>query len=220
MKDVDHPCGAAADVEKKKEILNLTGDEDGDIGMGHSTGVLASLGGEIFSGGKKSWESTSVKQEPNCTNNKNDIITLPAGTTYLPAGTINVLPEGILTITKLIIPNKVYVSQPPGFVDPKFPKKVYMVVKALYGLHQAPRAWYATLSTFLLKSRYRRGTIDKTLFIKKDKNDIMLVHVYVDDIIFCSTKKSWCDEFEALIKSRFQMSSMRELTFFLGLLVT
>ncbi|GJZ26293.1 putative ribonuclease H-like domain-containing protein [Tanacetum coccineum] len=81
------------------------------------------------------------------------------------------------------IDKEVYVSQPPGFVDPKFPKKVYKVVKDLYGLHQAPRAWYATLSTFLLKSGYRRGTIDKTLFIKKDKNDIMLVQVYVDDII-------------------------------------
>ncbi|GJV78613.1 ribonuclease H-like domain-containing protein [Tanacetum coccineum] len=69
-------------------------------------------------------------------------------------------------------------------------------------------SWYATLSTFLLKSGYRRGTIDKTLFIKKDKNDIMLVKVYVDDIIFGSTKRSWCDEFEALMKSRFQMSSM------------
>ncbi|GJU37257.1 putative ribonuclease H-like domain-containing protein [Tanacetum coccineum] len=118
-----------------------------------------------------------------------------------------------------IIDEEVYVSQPLGFVDPKFPKKVYKVVKALYGLHQAPRAWYATLSTFLLKSGYRRGTIDKTLFIKKDKNDIMLVQVYVDDIIFGSTKKSWCDEFEALMKSRFQMSSMGELTFFLGLQV-
>ncbi|GJU09558.1 retrovirus-related pol polyprotein from transposon TNT 1-94 [Tanacetum coccineum] len=95
---------------------------------------------------------------------------------------------------------EVYVSQPLGFVDPKFLKKVYKVVKALYGLHQAPRAWYATLSTFLLKSGYRRGTIDKTLFIKKDKNDIMLVQVYVDDIIFGSTKRSWCDEFEALMK--------------------
>ncbi|GJX96279.1 putative ribonuclease H-like domain-containing protein [Tanacetum coccineum] len=118
-----------------------------------------------------------------------------------------------------IIDEEVYVSQPPGFIDPKFPKKVYKVVKALYGLHQAPRAWYATLSTFLLKSGYRRGTIDKTLFIKKDKNDIMLVQVYVDDIIFGSTKRSWCDEFEALMKSRFQMSSMGELTFFLGLQV-
>ncbi|GJV41633.1 putative ribonuclease H-like domain-containing protein, partial [Tanacetum coccineum] len=90
-----------------------------------------------------------------------------------------------------IIDEEVYVSQPPGFVDPKFPKKVYKVVKDLYGLHQAPKAWYATLSTFLLKSGYRRGNIDKTLFIKKDKNYIMLV----------------------------QMRSMGELTFFLRLQV-
>ncbi|GJR27051.1 putative ribonuclease H-like domain-containing protein [Tanacetum coccineum] len=117
------------------------------------------------------------------------------------------------------IDEEVYVSQPPGFIDPKYPKKVYKVVKALYGLHQAPRAWYATLSTFLLKNGYRRGTIDNTLFIKKDKNHIMLVQVYVDDIIFCSTKRSWCDEFEALIKRRFQISSMGELTLFLGLQV-
>ncbi|GKA92278.1 putative ribonuclease H-like domain-containing protein [Tanacetum coccineum] len=117
------------------------------------------------------------------------------------------------------IDEEVYVSQPPGFLDPKYPEKVYKVVKALYGLHQAPRAWYATLSTFLLKNGYRRGTIDKTLFLKKDKHDIILVQVYVDDIIFGSTKKSWCDEFEALMKSRFQMSSMGELTFFLGLQV-
>ncbi|GKA87184.1 putative ribonuclease H-like domain-containing protein [Tanacetum coccineum] len=117
------------------------------------------------------------------------------------------------------IDEEVYVSQPPGFLDPKYPEKVYKVVKALYGLHQAPRAWYATLSTFLLKNGYRRGTIDKTLFLRKDKHDIILVQVYVDDIIFGSTKKSWCDEFEALMKSRFQMSSMGELTFFLGLQV-
>ncbi|GJT67930.1 putative ribonuclease H-like domain-containing protein [Tanacetum coccineum] len=117
------------------------------------------------------------------------------------------------------IDEEVYVSQPPGFFDPGHPKKVYKVVKALYGLHQAPRAWYATLSTFLEKHGYRRGTIDKTLFIKKDKKDIMLVQVYVDDIIFGSTRKSWCDEFEALMKGRFQMSSMGELIFFLGLQV-
>ncbi|GKA77762.1 ribonuclease H-like domain-containing protein, partial [Tanacetum coccineum] len=85
------------------------------------------------------------------------------------------------------IDEEVYVSQPPGFLDPKYPEKVYKVVKALYGLHQAPRAWYATLSTFLLKNGYRRGTIDKTLFLKKEKCDIILVQVYVDDIIFGST---------------------------------
>nr|GEX11169.1 hypothetical protein [Tanacetum cinerariifolium] len=111
------------------------------------------------------------------------------------------------------IDEEVYVTQPPGFIDPKYPKKVYKVVKALYGLHQAPRAWYATLSTFLLKNGYRRGTIDKTLFIKKDKKDIMLVQVYVDDIIFGSTKKSWCDEFKALMKSRFQMKILTKFDF-------
>nr|GFC85381.1 copia protein [Tanacetum cinerariifolium] len=114
---------------------------------------------------------------------------------------------------------EVYVYQPPGFTDPKFLKKVYKVVKALYGLHQALRAWYATLSTLLVQSGYRRGLIDKTLFIKKNKKDIMLVQVYVDDIIFGSTKKSWCVEFEALMKSRFHMSSMDKLTFCLGLQV-
>nr|GEZ25885.1 retrovirus-related Pol polyprotein from transposon TNT 1-94 [Tanacetum cinerariifolium] len=115
------------------------------------------------------------------------------------------------------IDEEVYVTQPLGFVDPKFPNKVYKVVKALYESHQAPRAWYATLSTFLKQSGYKIGAINKTLFIKQDKKDITLVQVYVDDIIFGSTKKSWCDEFKELMKNRFQMSFMGELTFFLGL---
>ena len=114
------------------------------------------------------------------------------------------------------IEEEVYVSQPPGFIDPHHPSKVYKVQIALYGLHQAPRAWYDTLSTFLVRNGYRRGTIDKTLFIKKDKNDIMLVQVYVDDIIFGSTKPEMCKEFEKLMKDEFQMSSMGELTFFFG----
>nr|GEY09985.1 retrovirus-related Pol polyprotein from transposon TNT 1-94 [Tanacetum cinerariifolium] len=91
---------------------------------------------------------------------------------------------------------EVYVTQPKGFEDPYNPKHVYRVVKALYGLHQAPRAWYARLSTFLLKHNYRRGTIDKTLFLKKDSRHVILVQVYVDDIIFGFSNKSWCDEFE------------------------
>ncbi|GJW60671.1 putative ribonuclease H-like domain-containing protein [Tanacetum coccineum] len=101
----------------------------------------------------------------------------------------------------------------------QFPDKVYKVEKALYGLHQAPRAWYETLSTYLLENGFKRGTIDKTLFIKKDKGDILLVQVYVDDIIFGSTKKSLCVEFEQMMHKRFQMSSMGELTFFLRLQV-
>ncbi|GKA52378.1 putative ribonuclease H-like domain-containing protein [Tanacetum coccineum] len=117
------------------------------------------------------------------------------------------------------IEEEVYVHQPPSFVDHDHLNKFYKVVKALYGLHQAPRAWYETLSFFLLENGFRRGTIDKTLFIKKTKSDIMLVQVYVDDIIFGSTKKSMCTEFEEVMHKRFQMSSMGELTFFLGLQV-
>ncbi|GJU96499.1 putative ribonuclease H-like domain-containing protein [Tanacetum coccineum] len=88
------------------------------------------------------------------------------------------------------IEEEVYVCQPPSFEDPDFPDRVYKVEKALYGLHQAPRAWYETLSTYLLDNGFQRGKIDKTLFIKRDKSDILLVQVYVDDIIFGSTRKS------------------------------
>ncbi|GKB72783.1 putative ribonuclease H-like domain-containing protein [Tanacetum coccineum] len=117
------------------------------------------------------------------------------------------------------IEEEVYVTQPLGFKDPDHPDKVYKVVKALYGLHQAPRAWYETLANYLLGNGFKRGKIDQTLFIKKQKGDILLVHVYVDDIIFGSTNKDLCTGFEKLIKDKFQMSSMGELTFFLGLQV-
>ncbi|GJS49640.1 putative ribonuclease H-like domain-containing protein [Tanacetum coccineum] len=98
-------------------------------------------------------------------------------------------------------------------------KSAFIYEKALSGLHQAPRAWYETLSTYLLDNGFQRGKIDKTLFIKRDKGDILLVQVYVDDIIFGSTKKSLCTEFEKMMHKKFQMSSMGELTFFLGLQV-
>nr|GEV51297.1 hypothetical protein [Tanacetum cinerariifolium] len=90
------------------------------------------------------------------------------------------------------IKEEVYVCQPPGFEDPDHPDKVYKVVKALHGLHQAPRAWYETLANYLLEN---------------------------DDIIFGSTNKDLCKAFEKLMKDKFQMSSMGELTFFLGLQV-
>nr|GEU75386.1 putative ribonuclease H-like domain-containing protein [Tanacetum cinerariifolium] len=65
------------------------------------------------------------------------------------------------------IKEEVYVCQPLGFEDPDYPNKVYKVVKALYGLHQAPRAWYETLANYLLENGFQRGKIDKTLFIKR-----------------------------------------------------
>ncbi|GJR91909.1 putative ribonuclease H-like domain-containing protein [Tanacetum coccineum] len=117
------------------------------------------------------------------------------------------------------IEEEVYVTQPPGFKDPDYPDKVYKVVNALYGLHQAPRAWYKTLANYLLSNGFKRGKIDHTLFIKKQKGDILLVHVYVYDIIFGSTNKELCTGFEKLMRDKFQMSSMGELTFFLGLQV-
>ncbi|GJX74747.1 putative ribonuclease H-like domain-containing protein [Tanacetum coccineum] len=112
------------------------------------------------------------------------------------------------------IEEEAYVCQPPGFEDLDFLDRVYKVEKALYGLHQALRAWYETLSTYLLDNGFQRGKIDKTLFIKRHKGDILLVQVYVDDIIFGSTKKELCNAFEKLMHEKFQMSSMGELTFF------
>nr|GFD22431.1 putative ribonuclease H-like domain-containing protein [Tanacetum cinerariifolium] len=73
------------------------------------------------------------------------------------------------------IKEEVYVCQHPGFEDHDFPDKVYKVEKALYGLHQAPKAWYETLSTYLLDNGFHKGKIDKTLFIRRYKDDILLV---------------------------------------------
>nr|GEV01444.1 hypothetical protein [Tanacetum cinerariifolium] len=114
------------------------------------------------------------------------------------------------------IEEEVYVFQPPGLEDPDFPNKVYKVEKALYGLYQAAKAWYETLSTYLLDNEFHRRKIDKTLFIRRRKDDILLVQVYVDDIIFGSTKKELCNAFKKMMHEKFQMSSMGELTFFLG----
>nr|GEY66938.1 putative ribonuclease H-like domain-containing protein [Tanacetum cinerariifolium] len=105
------------------------------------------------------------------------------------------------------------------FEGPDHPDKVYKVVKALYGLHQAPRAWYETLANYLLENDFKRGKIDQTLFIKRQKGNILLVQIYVDDIIFGATNKVLCKSFEKLMKDKFQMSSIGEPTFFLGLQV-
>ncbi|KAI3805610.1 hypothetical protein L1987_28141 [Smallanthus sonchifolius] len=114
---------------------------------------------------------------------------------------------------------EVYVKQPPGFIDPNFPDRVYKLDKALYGLHQAPRAWYETLSKHLLENGFTRGAIDQTLFKRKEEKDTIMVQIYVDDIIFGSTNPRLCKEFEEVMRSKFEMSSMGEMKFFLGLQV-
>ncbi|GJV44155.1 putative ribonuclease H-like domain-containing protein [Tanacetum coccineum] len=103
------------------------------------------------------------------------------------------------------IKEEVYVCQPPGFEDPHFPDKVYKVEKALYGLHQALRAWYETLSTYLLDNGFHRGQIDKTLFIKRHKDNILLVQVQQkSDGIFISQ-----DKYVAEILKKFDFASVK-----------
>ncbi|GJU32614.1 retrovirus-related pol polyprotein from transposon TNT 1-94 [Tanacetum coccineum] len=103
---------------------------------------------------------------------------------------------------------EVYVAQPDGFVDPDHPEKVYRLRKALYGLKQAPRAWYDELSNFLISKGFTKGTIDLTLFTIRYGEDILLVQIYVDDIIFGSTNPKFSKRFEKLMYSRFEMSLM------------
>ncbi|GJZ45999.1 retrovirus-related pol polyprotein from transposon TNT 1-94 [Tanacetum coccineum] len=115
---------------------------------------------------------------------------------------------------------EVYVSQPEGFVDPDHPTHVYRLKKALYGLKQAPRAWYDTLSRFLLDNKFSKGAVDPTLFTRKTGKHILLVQIYVDDIIFASTDPKACDIFSNEMSSKFQMSMMGQMSFFLGLQVS
>ncbi|GKB12604.1 retrovirus-related pol polyprotein from transposon TNT 1-94 [Tanacetum coccineum] len=113
----------------------------------------------------------------------------------------------------------VHVCQPEGFIDADHPSHVYKLKKALYGLKQAPRAWYDKLSTFLLQNHFFKGTTDPTLFIRRFDDDILVVHVYVDDIIFGFTYPRYTQLFSDLVKIRFKMSMMGEMMIFLGLQV-
>ncbi|GJX91888.1 retrovirus-related pol polyprotein from transposon TNT 1-94 [Tanacetum coccineum] len=114
---------------------------------------------------------------------------------------------------------EVYVSQPEGFIDPEFPNHVYRLKKALYGLKQAPHAWYDKLSYFLIAHGFNKGIINPNLFTRSHGDDILLVQVYVDDIIFRSTNPDFSKCFANLLKNNFEMSMMGELKFFLRLQV-
>jgi len=114
------------------------------------------------------------------------------------------------------IQEEVYVDQSLGFENLENPNHVFKLKKALYGLKQAPRAWYECLSKFLLEKGFSRRKVDITLFIKRKLNDILLVQICVDDIIFGSTIDSLCKEFSQDMQNEFKMSMMGELNFFLG----
>ncbi|GJR05528.1 retrovirus-related pol polyprotein from transposon TNT 1-94 [Tanacetum coccineum] len=115
---------------------------------------------------------------------------------------------------------EVYVSQPEGFVDQDNPSHVYKLKKALYGLKQAPRAWYDMLSSFLISQHFSKGAVDPTLFTRKARNDLLMVQIYVDDIIFVSTNTSMCNEFANLMTTKFKMSMIGQMSFFLGLQIS
>ncbi|GJY64090.1 retrovirus-related pol polyprotein from transposon TNT 1-94 [Tanacetum coccineum] len=112
---------------------------------------------------------------------------------------------------------KVYVAQPNGFVDSDHLEKVYRLRKALYGLKQASRTWYDELLNFLMSKGFTKGTIDPTLLTIRYGDDILLLQIYVDDIIFGSTNPKFSKKFEKLMHSRFEMSLKGEMKFFLGL---
>ncbi|GJV01767.1 retrovirus-related pol polyprotein from transposon TNT 1-94 [Tanacetum coccineum] len=116
-----------------------------------------------------------------------------------------------------LLKEEVYVAQPDGFVDSDHLEKVYRLRKALYRLKQALRAWYDELSNFLMSKGFTKGTIDPTLFTIRYGEDILLVQIYVDDIIFGSTNIKFSKRFEKLMHSRFEMSLMGEMKFCLEL---
>ncbi|GKA25614.1 retrovirus-related pol polyprotein from transposon TNT 1-94 [Tanacetum coccineum] len=107
--------------------------------------------------------------------------------------------------------------QPDGFVDPDNPNHVYKLKKALYGLKQAPRSWYDKLYSFLISQDFSKGLVDPTLFIHKKGKELLLVQVYVDDIIFAAYTPELCDLFSKIMCSKFKMSMMGKILFFLGL---
>ncbi|GJT23986.1 retrovirus-related pol polyprotein from transposon TNT 1-94 [Tanacetum coccineum] len=115
---------------------------------------------------------------------------------------------------------EVYVSQPNGFVDPDKHNHVYKLKKALYGLKQAPRAWYDMLSSFLISQDFSKGSVDPTLFIHREGKELLLVQIYVDDIIFAASTPELCDLFAKIMCSKFKMSMMGKISFFLGLQIS
>ena len=114
---------------------------------------------------------------------------------------------------------EVYVEQPKVFIDPNFPNHVYKLKKALYELKQTPRAWYERLTQFLVNQGYRKVGSDETLFVKEENGRLMIAHIYVDDIVFGGMSNQMVQHFVQQMQSKFEMSLVGELNYFLGLQV-
>ena len=94
---------------------------------------------------------------------------------------------------------------------------VYKLRNALYGLKQAPRAWHERLRDFLVSKGFKMGKVDTTLFTKKIGNNLFVLQIYVDDIIFGSTNQDFCEDFRKMMANEFEMSMIGELSYVLGL---
>jgi hypothetical protein len=113
------------------------------------------------------------------------------------------------------IKEEVYVEQPLGFEDDRYPDHVFKLSKALYGLKQAPRACEC-LRDFLFVNAFKVGKADPTLFSKTCDGDLFVCQIYVNDIIFGSTNQKYCEEFSRVMTQKFEMSMMGELNYFPG----
>ncbi|GAA0161970.1 transmembrane signal receptor [Lithospermum erythrorhizon] len=127
-------------------------------------------------------------------------------------------PVARLEVVRLLLPlEEVHVEQPKGFMDAHNLDYVYKLKKALYGLKQAPRAWYERLTVFLLKNGYIRGSVDNTLFIRKEKGNIMVTQIYVDNIVFGGVSDQMVKQFVQQIEGEFEMSMVGEMKYLLGI---
>jgi hypothetical protein len=124
-----------------------------------------------------------------------------------------------ITFLNGVIQEELFVRQPPGFENPKYPNRVYKLSNVLYGLKKALWAWYVRLKTFLLEHEYVMGSVDKTHFTLNYGTDFLLVQIYVDNIIFDGSSHTLVSGFEEMREKEFQISMMGELTFFLGIQV-
>ncbi|GJX28127.1 retrovirus-related pol polyprotein from transposon TNT 1-94, partial [Tanacetum coccineum] len=124
------------------------------------------------------------------------------------------------TFLNRILKEEVYVSQPEGFVNQDHQTHIFRLKKALYGLKQALRAWYDLLFKFLLSKNFVKGVVNPMLFTRKEGNDLILVQIYVDDIIFASTNPIFCDKFSKLRSKHFKMSMVGQISFFIGLQIS
>ena len=95
-------------------------------------------------------------------------------------------------------------EQPHGFEIKGLENKVYKLEKALYGLKQAPRAWYGKIDKYFLDNGFQRSESEPTLYVKsKDKDEILIVCLYVDDMIFPSNCLPFINDFKGKMMSKF-----------------